>query len=133
MRWVEKKPKCGDIVRVKCKFYYHYGLFEDAEHVIQFGLPDNTGVNPDEIEVLSTDVQTFLAGGNLETARLNLTEKAKRRSVKDSIAYAHEKIGMRGYNILHNNCEHFVNECVFGVAYSTMVSGVREDVKKKMQ
>ncbi len=132
MQWTTNDPKYGDIIRVKVKFYYHYGLFEDAEHVIQFGLPDNTGLDPDSIAVITTDMQTFLHGGMLETAKLSFAEKRKRRSPEKTIRYAHEQLGRTGYNILHNNCEHFVNECVFGVAESTLVDSTREEIRKRI-
>lgn len=132
MKWIQKTPQYGDIIRVKVKFYYHYGLYEDDLHVIQFGYPDNTGIDPNEIAVISTDIQTFLHGGMLETGKLSFTEKRKRRTPKAAVEYAKEKLGMTGYNILHNNCEHFVNECVFGERTSEFVNHAREDVRKKL-
>ena len=48
MRWVSKKPVRGCAVRVKVSFYHHYGIYVDDEHVIAFGLPDNSGIKPDE-------------------------------------------------------------------------------------
>ncbi len=132
MQWSQNAPKYGDIIRVKMKFYYHYGLFEDEAHVLQFGLPDNTGTDPDKIAVISTDIQTFLAGGMLETAKLSLRERRKRRSPKASIDYAHTMLGRTGYNILHNNCEHFVNECVFGEHQSRFVEDARESIREKL-
>ena len=100
--------------------------------MIQFGLPDNTGLDPDSIAVITTDMQTFLHGGMLETAKLSFAEKRKRRSPEKTIRYAHEQLGRTGYNILHNNCEHFVNECVFGVAESTLVDSTREEIRKRI-
>lgn len=132
MQWSQKEPKYGDIIRVKMKFYYHYGLFEDEDHIIQFGFPDNTGIEPDKIAVVSTDIQTFLAGGMLETAQLSFQEKRKRRSPKASVDYAHQKLGMTGYNILHNNCEHFVNECVFGEHHSSFIETARNSIREKL-
>ena len=132
MQWIQKDPAYGDIIRVKVKFYYHYGLYEDDMHVIQFGYPDNTGIDPEKIAVVSTDIQTFLHGGMLETAKLSFAEKRKRRSPKDSIEYAKNRIGTTGYNILHNNCEHFVNECVFAAHQSAFVDDAREKIRKKL-
>ena len=36
------------------------------------------------------------------------------------------QLGQGGYDIIYNNCEHFVNKCVFGVAYSTQIDKMRE-------
>ena len=46
---------------------------------------------------------------------------------------ARQRIGESGYNILHNNCEHFVNECVFGEKRSAFLQDVREKLRKKLQ
>ena len=62
MIWLDKTPQYGDMIRVKVKFYYHYGIFVDENTVIQFGLPDNSGTPPDEIEVMTTDITTFSNG-----------------------------------------------------------------------
>ena len=61
MRWTVDAPKLGDIVRVKVKFYYHYGIFENEKSIYQFGYPDNTGIPADDIKVITTDVKTFKA------------------------------------------------------------------------
>lgn len=126
MKWKETEPKQGDIVRVKLQFYYHYGLYDDAQHVIAFGLPDNSGIPRDEIAVVATDVQTFLHGGNIETAQLSLGERLKRHSVSETLRMAYDRVGETGYHLLKNNCEHFVNECVFGVHKSDMADPLAE-------
>ncbi len=133
MNWTEKTPAYGDIIRVKVKFYYHYGIFIDENNVIQFGLPDNTGIDPETIEVLSTDVYTFMNGGDIETATLTKKELAGSRTADETVAYAKSKLGTKGYNILHNNCEHFVNECVFSEHSSSFLNRIREDIRAKLK
>ncbi len=132
MNWICDAPLQGDIIRVKVKFYYHYGIYVSGDEIIQFGLPDNEGINPDEIEVLSTDINTFLNGGNLETAKLTFHENIKRRSRKATVEYARGRIGQKGYNILHNNCEHFASECVFGKRKSDLLENVRQEIHSKI-
>lgn len=114
MKWTQKQPKMGDPIRVKASFYYHYGIFADAEHVYAFGLPDNTGVETADIAVVCTDVADFLNGGMLERGELGLGEKLNRKSAKNTIAYAAEHVGETGYHILDNNCEDFMNRCLYG-------------------
>ena len=41
------------------------------------------------------------------------------------MSLARSRLGEGGYNILHNNCEHFVNECVFGIKKSEQEEEVR--------
>ena len=133
MQWVADTPKAGDMVRVKVKFYHHYGIFVDEQTVVQFGLPDNSGMEPEEIAVLTTDIQTFLQGGFLERAKLDRKERSLRRSPEETVAYALSKVGTKGYHILDNNCEHFANECLFREARSSFVEDVRAKIREKLQ
>ncbi len=133
MIWTEQVPNMGDMIRVKVKFYHHYGIYLDEEHIVQFGLPDNTGLDPNEIAVVVTDMEGFLAGGDLEVAKLTPMERLRRYSPKKTKALALSRVGETGYNILHNNCEHFVNECVFGRHESSCVAGVRTEIRNKCE
>lgn len=132
MNWTAKKPKKGDIIRTKVKFYYHYGIFADNDTVIQFGLRDNSGINPDDICVLTTDIAAFSGGEAVETAELSLNEKFKRKSADETVHTAMSLIGTKGYNILHNNCEHFANKCVFGQAHSSFLEEARTEIRRKL-
>ncbi len=113
MTWTTDAPKPGDMLRVKVKFYYHYGIFVDENTVVQFGLPDNVGLEPEKIAVLATDLETFAHGGFVERAKLDFKERLKRRSPKQTAAYALSKLGTTGYHILDNNCQHFARDCLF--------------------
>ncbi len=117
MKWVRKKAKAGDIIRTRVRSFYHYGIFVSNDEVIQFGLPPsrNNLVSADKVKVLSTDLNRFLENKTYEIGVLNLKEKLKARKRKDIVSYARKHIGVGGYNIRTNNCEHFVNMCVFGV------------------
>ncbi len=129
MKWVQKEPKYGDMIRTKVSFYHHYGIFVSPECVIQFGLPDDVSRPAEEVKVLASDIYTFLQGGELEVAKLDLDETSRRRSPKDTVAFAQERIGQGGYDILHNNCEHFANLCVFGESRSHFLQDVREKLR----
>lgn len=133
MIFVDKEPKPGDIIRVPSRFYYHYGLFVSEDCVIQFGHADNTGMELKDICVLEGTYAEFCNGTFAETAKLSFSEKCKRRSVNKTIEYAKSKLGMKGYDILHNNCEHFVTDCVFGVPTSDLVLKARKEVNEKME
>ena len=132
MEWKEKEPACGDIVRTKVTFYHHYGIFTENDTVIQFGLPDNVNRPASEVTVIETDVYTFLQGGEIEVGIPDFNEKKKMRPKAQIVSLARERLGQGGYDILHNNCEHFVNECAFGEHYSSFVSGVREKLRQKL-
>ena len=133
MRWMSKNPTRGCAVRVKVSFYHHYGIYVDDEHVIAFGLPDNSAIPPEEIAVISTPIDVFLAGGMLEVGVPTLQESFKQRSVKQVVAHAEAAIGRTGYNILHNNCEHFMNECLTGEHESEFLNSVRAKVSSLLK
>ena len=132
MNWTDDTPKPSQIIRTKVSFYYHYGIFVSEDEVIQFGLPDDPGRPSEEIKVLTTDIYTFLGNGSLETATPEKSEKKSMRTPSEIIKIARSRIGEGGYDILHNNCEHFVNECVFGKTSSSFVDDVREKIRKKL-
>ena len=132
MQWVEKMPSYGDIIRTKVKFYHHYGIFVSEEEVIQFGLPDDPFRQADQIKVLTSDVMTFLQGGELEVAQPDAAERKKIRSPRQIVEIATGRIGEGGYDILHNNCEHFVNDCAFGEPSSSFLQGVRDNLRMKL-
>ena len=130
--WKEIPPVFGDIVRTKVQFYHHYGIFVSEEEVIQFGLPDDPFRPADQVRVLSTDVLTFLQGGDLEVMVPNRSVRRQMRSPEQIVEIARQRLGEGGYDILHNNCEHFVNECAFGQHHSSFVQDVREKLRKKL-
>ena len=133
MIWSDKLPKPSQIIRTKVSFYYHYGIFISDDEIIQFGLPNAPSNLSENIRVLATDIITFLGGGELETAIPAREEKKRMRSPKEIIKIARSRIGEGGYDILHNNCEHFVNSCVFGTNTSSFVESVRSEIRKKLK
>ena len=130
--WVEKTPVYGDVIRTKVRFYYHYGIFVSEQQVIQFGLPDDPMRPAEQIQVLSSDIDAFLQGGEVEVA---VPDGATRRQMRDAdeiVRIALSRMGEGGYDILHNNCEHFVNDCAFGKPSSTFLQDVREKLRAKL-
>jgi len=135
MKWSLKEPKSGDMIRVSVGALYHFGIYVSDDEVIQFGhAPNQRALIPDsEVEVLSSDIDTFLAGGFLEVCEFDRKEKKKNRRPDEIVAYAREKIGTRGYSFLFNNCEHFANECVSGNRVSEQSRGAIEIFRKLPQ
>lgn len=133
MKWLNCEPKPGDIIRVKIKFYHHYGLYISDNEIIAFGMPDNTGTPNEDIAVISTDIKTFLYGGNLECASLSLSEKLKRKKTDEIIDYARSQLGKTGYRVLENNCAHFVLRCVFKNPENIYSENLKEDIRMKLK
>ena len=132
MHWKETTPVYGDMIRTKVSFYHHYGIFVSEDQVIQFGLPDDPLRPAEQIKVLSTDIMTFLQGGELEVAQMDAAERRTMYSPEEIVERARQRLGEGGYDILHNNCEHFANACVFGQPKSDFLQDVREKLRKKL-
>ena len=127
MKWKLKSPRFGDIVRVEAGQFYHYGIYVSDAEIIQFGpTPDARHSLLDrDIRVITSDVAGFLKGGFMEVASFSLSEKLKAAQPKEVVERARREIGTGGYDVLNNNCEHFVNGCVFGQKSSEQVDSVR--------
>ena len=127
MKWAYEDCRFGDIIRVKLGSVYHYGIYASDSEVIAFGLPPTIENlrNGQDVKVLATDIDVFSCGNLVETAQLSITERMKRKTPEKSVAEARSRIGEGGYNLIHNNCEHFVNEIVFGEKVSEQEQAVR--------
>lgn len=132
IQWVAKTPVYGDIIRTKVQFYHHYGIFVSEEQVIQFGLADEPLRSADKIKVLSSNIAAFLQGGEVEVAVPDSAARRQMRSPEQIVEIARGRLGEGGYDILHNNCEHFVNDCAFGEHTSTFLQNVREKLRQKL-
>lgn len=132
MKWEYRECCFGDMIRVKLGSVYHYGLFVSDDEVIAFGLPPTAEnlKNQQNIKVLATDIDVFSCGKLVETATLSFKEKRRRKAPEQSVAEARARIGEGGYSLIHNNCEHFVNEVVFGESVSEQERAVREKFRK---
>lgn len=127
MRWEPTACQTGDMVRVRLGGVYHYGIFVSEDEVIQFGLPPTAEnrAKKGEVTVLATDIDVFACGCIVETACLDKPEQKRRIPPSETVALARARLGEGGYNLIHNNCEHFVNECVFGESRCTQEEDVR--------
>ena len=132
MKWVLSNFKVGSIVRTKVnESFFHYGIILDNEKVIQYGTgKDAVEKKAKDVEVLITSLDEFNCSF-VEVAKLNIKEKIKRNSVKKTLEIANSRLGEKKYDFLKNNCEHFVFDCVFNKHYSSQISQMRENVKKK--
>ncbi len=109
-----RAPSKGDIIRTKVTFYYHYGIYESDERIIQFGLPDNVNRTADEVRVVESDISTFLMlGGELEVMEPERQDRRRLRSPEDVVRAAEARLGEGGYDAFSNNCLTFAEQCKF--------------------
>lgn len=109
------EPKKGDIVKVEISNkVYHYGLYLGNDKIIQYGLAkDFLNTKKEDVKVLITSMDEFLNGKMALVRIYSLMDKIKKNSVKKSIQIAMDRLNEQKYDPINNNCEHFVNECVF--------------------
>ncbi len=107
------------MVRVRIGSIWHYGVYVSDDEVIQFGRPPRGGFEkPEDILVVATTMDEFSGGSIVETLEMNRLERLRRIPPKKTVAAARARLGTGGYDILHNNCEHFAYECVLGAKHS---------------
>ena len=127
MKWTPGECVKGDIVRVRLGSGYHYGVFVSEDEVIQFGyppLPEFADKNADP-RVCAVDADTFCCGKMIERGIPVRSDKSVRRTPDEAVALARSRIGEGGYNVIHNNCEHFARECVLGAKRSEQEEELR--------
>lgn len=127
MKWWPDRCEPGDMVRVSIGSIKHYGVFVSENEVIQFGPPPVSlqTLNNADICVCAATIEEFSCGNIVERAILDKTESRRRLSPKKTVEIARSRLGEKGYNLLHNNCEHFAYECVFGKKKSTQEEEAR--------
>lgn len=113
--WSFKEPKLGDIIRVEInKTYYHYGIYVSDDEVIQYGRSDDMlKKEKQDIEVLVTSIDEFRNKQFIEVRSYSIKERLLKNKPQHVVDLARARIGEKNYDIVKNNCEHFVNDCVF--------------------
>lgn len=130
--WEFIDPYPGAHIRVQVDKIYHHGIYIGDNMVVQFGMPFNIHQNPEDVKVIKSPIEDFLNGGFLEVRVYDKKEKKLKHKDKEIVKTALSCLGNGGYNLLHNNCEHFANYCVLGVKSSSQVDSVHEEVKKML-
>ena len=121
----------GAHIRVPVGNIHHHGIYIGGGEVVQFGLPMDMYRAANEVKVLRSPIEDFSAGAAfVEVYVYDRKERKLKRKDEDIVQFALSKVGDGGYNLLHNNCEHFANVCVFGVAKSEQIDSVYANVVK---
>ena len=131
-KWEMKEPYFGAHIRVQVQSIYHHGIYIGNDEVIQFGLPIDVLRPKEEVKVLKSSVEEFLQGGFLEVRIFDRKERKIKNDDQKIVEIAISKLGEEGYDIVHNNCEHFANFCVFNKKESQQVDNIREEIRKKL-
>lgn len=95
--------------------YEHHGLYIGSEKVIHYaGL--SAGMNKGSIEV--TSLKEFAQGNSVRTK----SSYFSRYTPSERVARAYSRVGEDEYNILTNNCEHFVCWCFYNLKISNQIN-----------
>lgn len=153
-----RKVQPGDIVGVKRRPYYHYGIYCNDEEVIHYAPLKE---NPKAKNIIHITTLENFKGGKRYFFILNLdylaypnfkfflrsnsipvlykelvlkfrmkTKLFKKQDIeklyspKETIKRAKSRLGEEKYNILTNNCEHFVVWCKTGITNSDQVRSI---------
>ena len=131
MRWQAVTPVPGDMIRIKCGDVFHHGVFVSEDEVVEFGAPPTMRDNipQGDVRIRSVTLSAFLRELPFEVAVFSPAERALMPARDEAIKAAKARIGEGGYNIIHNNCQHFATECVVGRRHSEQGDAVREKIR----
>jgi len=124
--WVYKKPVMADHIKTPRagNLYTHHGIYVSDEEVIHFASENSDNLGGIGNEIISTNLTTFLKGGELLVRGYTEEEKKLVLEPDHIVTYARSCIGEGGYNLVFNNCEHFCNKCIFDEHRSKQVERV---------
>lgn len=112
-----KDIKAGDHLITERLGYTHHGIYLGRNKVIHYsGLANGLRAGPVEI----TDLGTFSQGKRTYISHHSNRVFSHRQTVKR----ARSRLSEDKYNLLSNNCEHFINWCIYGKASSPQVTRV---------
>ena len=127
MKWKLIDPTYGDMIRVKSGSIWHYGIYVSDDQVVQFGLAprQRQQISDSSVVVCQSDMDVFCDGNFVEVAVPEKRDK-KRMPPAKTVQSALDRLGEGGYNIIHNNCEHFAYQCYLGQKYCSQTDDVRK-------
>jgi len=124
----KREPQPGDLIwadRSKNGLpYNHCGIYEGAGYVIHFASPEGSEINPENAVVHRTSFEHFK-----DDCPVNVIDIENSKPVEETLRRAHSCIGMKGYNFLTFNCDHFATWCKTGERRSIQV----EQAKAKLR
>lgn len=131
-KWEMKEPYIGAHIRVQIQSIYHHGIYIGNDEVIQFGLLNDMLKPKEEVRVLVSSIEEFLQSGFLEVRVFDRKERKIKNDDLKIVEIAKSKLGEDGYDIVHNNCEHFANFCIFNKKESKQIDDIRSEIRKKL-
>lgn len=125
MRFFDKQIKAGDHLVTERLGYTHHGIYLGNNKVIHYSGLAN-GLRAGSVEI--TDLGTFSQGKRTYISHHSNRVFSHRQTVKR----ARSRLSEDKYNLLSNNCEHFVNWCIYDKARSPQVTKVAVGVASQV-
>ena len=116
-------PNIGSHLVTKRVGYTHHGIYIGDKKVIQYSGFSGKGFNTNDVIPIDSYNRSSIEIVSLE----NFTRGNKywidehtdaTYSPDEIVKRAYKKLAETKYNVVFNNCEHFVNYCVYGIKYS---------------
>ena len=117
MSFFNRQLKSGDHLITERLGYTHHGIYLGKNKVIHYsGLAAGLRAGPVEV----TDLIVFSQGKSTYVQQ----HESRKFSHRQTIKRARSRLSEDKYNLLLNNCEHFINWCIYGKASSPQVTNV---------
>ncbi|GAF63064.1 cell wall-associated hydrolase [Psychrobacter sp. JCM 18903] len=117
MSFFNRQLKAGDHLITERLGYTHHGIYLGKNKVIHYsGLAAGLRAGPVEV----TDLIVFSQGKSTYVQQ----HESRKFSHRQTIKRARSRLSEDKYNLLLNNCEHFINWCIYGKASSPQVTNV---------
>jgi len=128
-------PAPGDIIGVDRGLYRHYGVYAGDNKIIHY-TAEHADIDPENAEIQETSLERFLrddteyfildgpptpADADPDQADGDSEARFTGFDADETVARARSRLGERDYNLLTNNCEHFVVWCKTGISDSRQV------------
>ncbi len=106
--------------------YQHHGLYLGDGLVMHYA-----GMGNHSLDFSNSHIQTIELKAFIADAQLSIRPHKPHAFATDKIIQrAYSRLGEDEYNLITNNCEHFVNWCIYGKSESQQVRSVVETIIK---
>ena len=112
--------QAGDIIVANRFFYKHYGVYAGDGQVIHY--TSGSGDFGSDACVRETSLEQFAEGKECSVLQFKESRgRTKPFSSSETLRRARSRLGEKSYNLVFNNCEHFVLWCKLGKNKSVQV------------
>lgn len=123
----------GDVLATNRCMYKHYGIYSGNGNVIHFVVLYHGKRNIFKFRARETSLDEFTRGQSVFVDNSPSSVRYSREKiVNEARKYIDKKFG-KGYNLLTNNCEHFVYWCESGRHVSMQINGIVDSVGKVLR